>query len=80
MKDEVISFSVNFHLMFLIVTVLYWLMKKSTKKWWLYAWLSSVPFSLLLMFVQPVLIDPLYNEFYPLKNKQLESQIFKTCR
>ena len=77
MKDEVISFWVNFGLMFLIVTVLYWLMKKSTKKWWLYAWLSSVPFSLLLMFVQPVLIDPLYNEFYPLKNKQLESQILE---
>lgn len=77
MKDEVISFWVNFGLMLLIVTVLYWLMKKSSKKWWLYAWLLSVPFSLLLMFVQPVLIDPLYNDFYPLKNKQLESQILE---
>ena len=77
MKDEVISFWVNFGLMLLIVTVLYWLMKKSTKKWWLYAWLLSVPFSLLLMFVQPVLIDPLYNDFYPLKNKQLESKILE---
>ena len=75
MKNEVIDFWVNFGLMFLIVSVLYWLMKKSSKKWWLYAWLLSVPFSLLLMFVQPVLIDPLYNDFYPLKNKQLEAEI-----
>jgi Zn-dependent protease with chaperone function len=75
MKNEVIDFWVNFGLMLLIVTVLYWLMKKSSKKWWLYAWLLSVPFSLLLMFVQPILIDPLYNDFYPLKNKQLEEKI-----
>lgn len=75
MKDEIIGFWVNFGLMFLIVLVLYWLMKKSPKKWWLYAWLLSIPFSLLLMFVQPVLIDPLYNDFYPLKDKQLENKI-----
>lgn len=77
MKDEVIDFWVNFGLMLLIVTILYWLMKKSSKKWWIYAWLLSVPFSLLLMFVQPVLIDPLYNDFYPLKNKQLEAKILE---
>lgn len=75
MKDEVIDFWVNFGLMVIIVTVLYWLMKKSAKKWWLYAWLLSIPFSLGLMFVQPVLIDPLYNDFYPLQNKQLEAKI-----
>lgn len=75
MKDEVISFWVNYGLTFLIIAVLYWLMKKSAKKWWLYAWLLSVPFSFFLMFVQPVLIDPLYNDFYPLKNKELESKI-----
>lgn len=75
MKDEVIDFWVNFGLMVIIVTVLYWLMKKSAKKWWLYAWLLSIPFSLVLMFVQPVLIDPLYNDFYPLQNKQLEAKI-----
>ena len=80
MKDEVIDFWVNFGLMVLIVTVLYWVMKKSPKKWWLYAWLLSVPFSLLLMFVQPVLIDPLYNDFYPLKNKELESKILELAR
>ncbi|MCO0598230.1 M48 family metallopeptidase [Peribacillus butanolivorans] len=75
MKDEVIDFWVNFGITFIIVSVLYWLMKKSVKKWWLYAWLLSIPFSLFLMFLQPVLIDPLYNEFYPLKNKELETEI-----
>jgi STE24 endopeptidase len=75
MKDEVIDFWVNFGLMLLIISVLYWLIRKSAKKWWFYAWLLSVPFTLFLMFVQPVLIDPLYNDFYPLKNKELEAKI-----
>ncbi|MFJ5622474.1 M48 family metallopeptidase [Peribacillus loiseleuriae] len=75
MKDGVIEFWVDFGTMILIVSVLYWLMKKSAKKWWLYAWFLTIPFSLFIMFVQPVVIDPLYNDFYPLKNKELETKI-----
>jgi STE24 endopeptidase len=75
MKDQFIDFWVNYFLMFMIVSVLYWLMKKSPKKWWFYGWLLSIPFTLFLTFVQPVIIDPLYNDFYPLKNKELEQKI-----
>lgn len=75
MKDELIDFWVNFGMMVLIVYVLYLLINKSRKRWWLYAWMLTVPFSLFLMFLQPVVIDPLYNDFYPLKNKELESKI-----
>ena len=31
------------------------------------------------MFIQPVLIDPFYNDFYPLKNKQLEAKILSVA-
>ncbi|MFC0274579.1 M48 family metallopeptidase [Metabacillus herbersteinensis] len=75
MKDQVIDFWVNYLMMILIVVVLLWLIRKYEKKWWLYAWFLSIPFSFFLMFVQPVLIDPLYNDFYPLKNQQLEEKI-----
>ncbi|PLS18801.1 peptidase M48 [Bacillus sp. M6-12] len=77
MKDQIIDFWLNFGLMVLIVSVLYWLIKKSEKRWWLYAWLLSVPFSFFMMFLQPVVIDPLYNDFYPLKDKKLEKQILE---
>ncbi|MFT4414825.1 M48 family metallopeptidase [Fredinandcohnia humi] len=77
MKDFLIDFWVNYALMLLIVGVLFWLIKKSTKRWWFHAWLLSIPFSLFLMFVQPVLIDPLYNDFFPLTNKELETKILE---
>lgn len=75
MKDELIDFWLNYGMIFLIVSVLYWLINKSRKRWWFYAWLISIPFSIFLMFIHPVVIDPLYNDFYPLKNKELEAKI-----
>ncbi|MDZ5470237.1 M48 family metallopeptidase [Bacillus sp. 31A1R] len=77
MKDELIDFWVSFGTMVIVVSVLYWIINKSTKRWWLYAWLISIPFTLFMMFLQPVVIDPLYNDFYPLKNKELESKILQ---
>lgn len=75
MKDELIDFWLNYGTWLIIVPVLYWLMKKSQKRWWLYGWLLSIPFTLFMMFLQPVVIDPLYHDFYPLKNKELETKI-----
>ncbi len=75
LRDNVIIFWIDFGMSVLIVTVLYWLIKKSPKKWWLFAWALTVPFSIFLMFIQPVIIDPIYNDFYPLKDKALEEKI-----
>ncbi|HEY4623618.1 MAG TPA: M48 family metallopeptidase, partial [Solibacillus sp.] len=75
MRDNVIDFWMSFGMSVIIFTVLYWLIKKSPKRWWLSAWALTVPFSLFLMFIQPVVIDPIYNDFTPLKDKALEEKI-----
>lgn len=75
MKDMTIDFWISLIMVCLIVFVLYTLINKSPKRWWLYAWLLSIPFTLFITFIQPVVIDPLYNDFYPLKDKQLEEKI-----
>jgi STE24 endopeptidase len=75
MKDQLIDFWVNYVIMYIVVLVLYWLMARFQQRWWLVAWILSIPFTLFLMFIQPVMIDPLYNDFYPLQNKELEKKI-----
>ncbi|MEH6938988.1 M48 family metallopeptidase, partial [Bacillus sp. JJ664] len=40
----------------------------------------SIPFTIFLTFIQPVIIDPLYNDFYPLKDKQLEKKIVSLAK
>ncbi|KIL77611.1 peptidase, M48 family [Bacillus badius] len=75
MKNELIDFWVSYVIMTVLVFVLYALMKRFKKKWWLAAWTLFVPFTIFMMYVQPVVIDPLYNDFYPLKDKKLEAKI-----
>ncbi len=75
MRDYIIDFWVNFGTTLIVVLVLYWLIQKSTKKWWFFAWLLTIPFAIFLMYIQPIVIDPLYNDFYPLKDKELEEKI-----
>ncbi|WP_203364160.1 M48 family metallopeptidase [Bacillus sp. REN10] len=75
MKDELIDFWIGYGLMMILIFVMYELMKRFKKRWWLAAWTLFVPFTIFLMYVQPVFIDPLYNDFYPLKDKQLEAKI-----
>lgn len=75
MRDQLIDFWIEWVFLFIIVTFLYWLIRKSEKRWWLYAWFLSIPFTVFMMFIQPVIIDPLYNDFYPLKDKALEDKI-----
>ena len=75
MKDQFIDFWLDYLFMALLAFVVYALIKKYNKRWWIYAWVISVPFTVFLMFVQPVIIDPLYNDFYSLKDKELEEKI-----
>ncbi|KHE70351.1 M48 family metallopeptidase [Halobacillus sp. BBL2006] len=75
MKDQLIGFWIGFIIMALLITVLYWLIKRFEKRWWLYAWMLLVPFLVFMMFIQPVVIDPLYNDFTELQDKQLEEKI-----
>ncbi|MFD1356460.1 M48 family metallopeptidase [Fictibacillus halophilus] len=75
MRDGLVDFWISWALTTLMVGVMYWLIKKYEKKWWLFAWLLSIPFTVFLYFIQPVVIDPLYNKFYPLQDEALKEKI-----
>jgi Zn-dependent protease with chaperone function len=59
----------------LFLWVPYLLLKKSPKRWWLYTGILSIPFFILIILVSPIWIDPLFNKFGPMKNKDLEQKI-----
>lgn len=74
MHDKVISFWINWFILFATVWVIYSLMRR-TKKWWFYTWLISIPFMLFMSYIQPVVIDPLYNNFHRMEDGPLKSEI-----
>ena len=53
------------------------LIRKSPRRWWFYTWLVAVPFVIFLIFLSPLVIDPLFNKFEPLdkSNPQLVDAI-----
>jgi len=53
----------------------YLLLRKSPRRWWLYTALATIPFLAFLLFVTPIWIEPLFNQFGPMKDKALERQI-----
>lgn len=75
MKDEMISFWIDVGLTSIVIGVLYAVIKRFKKKWWLAAWGLMVPYLAFMMYIQPVVIDPLYNDFTSLSDKALEEQI-----
>lgn len=59
----------------LFVWVPFLLLKKSPRRWWFYTSLAAIPFVVLVLLVTPVWIEPLFNEFGPMKDAALEKDI-----
>ena len=64
-KGELISVILGI----ILIWLLYAVVRKSPRRWWFYFWLASLPIALLVFFLQPLVIDPLFNKFEPLELK-----------
>ncbi len=53
----------------IVVWILYWVIRKSPQRWWFYFWLAALPLILLMIFLQPLVIDPMFHKFEPLQQK-----------
>ena len=53
--------------------------RKSPRRWWFYTWVVAMPVVVFLVFIAPVVLDPLFNNFEPLDktNPQLVNAIEK---
>ncbi|MDQ7051969.1 MAG: M48 family metallopeptidase [candidate division KSB1 bacterium] len=59
----------------LFLWIPYLLLKKSPRRWWLYTSLAAIPVIFFVVMISPIWIAPLFNDFGPMKNKQLETKI-----
>jgi STE24 endopeptidase len=53
----------------LFAWILFAMIRRSPRRWWFYFWTISIPISVFLFFLQPVVIDPLFSTFEPLSVK-----------
>jgi STE24 endopeptidase len=52
-----------------------WLMDAMGRNWWLYVWLLWLATNLLILFLYPTVIAPLFNKFTPLEDASLKQRI-----
>jgi STE24 endopeptidase len=52
-----------------------WLMERMGEFWWLYVWLVWMAFNLLILFIYPSFIAPLFNKFAPLQDEAMKARI-----
>jgi STE24 endopeptidase len=78
LKGELVSLIILIPAIWLLTI----LIRKSPRRWWFYAWLIAVPFIVFLIFLSPLVIDPLFNKFEPLdkSNPELVDAIQKVTQ
>jgi STE24 endopeptidase len=48
---------------------------RRVKRWWFALWLGSIPLILLAVVIQPIVLDPIFNKFEPLKDQVLRQKL-----
>ena len=67
-KEEIVG-----TLLALILTlILFAVMRRSPRRWWLWFWVAALPILLGFIFIGPWVIDPLFNKFEPLDKQHPE--------
>ncbi|MGH8323178.1 MAG: M48 family metalloprotease, partial [Steroidobacteraceae bacterium] len=61
------SFAIEAQVLTLGAWVVLGLVRRSPRRWWLYASLASLPTAVFLAFVSPLLLEPLFYRFQPLE-------------
>ncbi|MGE5492687.1 MAG: M48 family metallopeptidase [Actinomycetota bacterium] len=58
-----------------ILLAVLWLMEAMGQRWWLYVWLFWSAVNLLILFIYPTWIAPLFNKFAPMEDGEMKSRI-----
>lgn len=74
-KDQLISMSLTLGIGLPILALILWVMDSIGSLWWLYAWAIIMSFSLLMSWLFPTLIAPLFNKFTPMEDGSLKDRI-----
>jgi Zn-dependent protease with chaperone function len=60
-----------------IVALGYVAIRRSPRRWWLWMALATLPLSVGAVLIQPLVVDPLFNRFEPLRDPHLKARILE---
>jgi STE24 endopeptidase len=76
-KDHLLQLGLGAIIGMPLLALILWVMENVGAYWWLWAWAIMMSFSLLMSWLFPTLIAPLFNKFTPMEEGSLKSRIQK---
>jgi STE24 endopeptidase len=64
-KTELIALACAIPLAFLLYVVI----RRSPHRWWLYFWLATLPIIVTVMYLEPMIVEPMFYRFQPLSDQ-----------
>jgi STE24 endopeptidase len=55
-----------------LLLLLYAMIRRSPKRWWFYGWLLCIPVVVFVMFIAPIVVEPLFFTYTPLEQRNPE--------
>ena len=77
LKDACLSLVLGIVGAALIAWIPLLLVRRSPRRWWLYAWFAATPIMVFISFIEPIWVEPLFNQFGPMQDTVLEARILK---
>lgn len=76
-KDMIMQTILTLVLAVPLISGILWLMQDASPFWWVYVWAVLLSFGLLISWIFPTFIAPLFNKFMPLEDETLRERITK---
>src|SRR5699024_991121 len=71
------GFLVNDLILIFVLWIPYYIILNNPKTWWLKLGILMVPIIIFVTFISPTIIDPIFNEYSSIEDKELENEISK---
>jgi STE24 endopeptidase len=80
MWEQVIGFTVSLVFVAILAAIVYGVIRKAPRTWWLWATGVSMVFMAFALFISPVLVDPLFNTYKPLAEGPVKASVLSLAR
>ena len=78
--EQTIALAVDLVLVSIFIVVLYAVLRKAPRTWWIWGAGVSVVFLAVVLFIAPVFIDPLFNTYTPVEDPAVRDPILSMAR
>jgi STE24 endopeptidase len=80
LKDDLTGLIISSIALSVVVMVMYIFIRRSPAKWWVWTALLSIAFMTFVIFISPVFLEPVFNNYKPLPGGHLKDQILSMAR